>query len=167
MASSNEKQLELNKSIFSSYYNFKLLQYKSSSVINQGAKKLNDDIINFLDLGADINYIHLWCTMLHHASRYGLLNIVKILLERGADPNILDNHGETPLMGLIHNIKKENMVGVVKELIYYGSDIYNIKEHMYGYSFYEMLSHCKNKDNVKEIIAFIDSFNKDVKPCKR
>lgn len=39
-------------------------------------------------------------TMLAHAARVGDVDAVRILLERGADPNAQDRNGSTPLMGL-------------------------------------------------------------------
>jgi ankyrin repeat protein len=42
-------------------------------------------------------------TPLHEGARGGHTNVVKILIERGADVNELTNHGETPLYLAVNN----------------------------------------------------------------
>ena len=56
-------------------------------------------------------------TALHWAASYGYKNVVKVLLDGGADPNIGDKHGRTSL----HHAAG-NMLCVVKMLLDKGAD---------------------------------------------
>ena len=53
----------------------------------------------YIDLGADINYVGIEYknTTLMWAVKKGNVEMVKLLLEKGADPNIVDHHKITPL----------------------------------------------------------------------
>lgn len=58
----------------------------------------------FLDKGAQINQkVFNGMTALHIASRFNLLEIVEMLMERGADMNVFDDNGKTPLTGTSFN----------------------------------------------------------------
>ncbi|KAL7299717.1 hypothetical protein TKK_0007469 [Trichogramma kaykai] len=50
--------------------------------------------------GADVNVDTWKCSPLHIAAQYRHANIVKLLLENGANPNQLDHEGSTPLHAL-------------------------------------------------------------------
>ena len=50
-------------------------------------------------------------TPLHAASRRGLLDVARILLDHGANPNAMDDHGRTPLhLILAHNSDRQDFV---------------------------------------------------------
>jgi ankyrin repeat protein len=87
---------------------------------------LNNDKIeinNILVSGYDINTQNvLGDTLLYKASKKGLLDIVKLLLDKNADVNIKNNLGETPLFIASQN----GYLGVVNALLNKGADV-NIK----------------------------------------
>ena len=82
-----------------------------------------DVVISALDMGANINIgapnPHLWATPLYLASRNNHVNIVNLLVERGAHLNKTDFHGMTPLYIASHN----GHVEVVRILADGGADI--------------------------------------------
>ncbi len=49
-----------------------------------------------------------------------MVDLSKYLLEKGADPNLQDIHGNTPLWTAIFNSKHQK--GVIKILLQYGAD---------------------------------------------
>jgi len=67
----------------------------------------NIDIANFLiSQGQDVNSKHELGTPLHNATRYGYIEIVRMLIEQGANFYEDDFYGNTPL----HKTSNENMV---------------------------------------------------------
>gem|GEM_PF-1314161 len=57
-------------------------------------------------------------TQLHIAALWGDVEIVEVLLKRGADPNVKDDNGQTPL----HIAAQEGHVDVVRVLLERGAD---------------------------------------------
>jgi ankyrin repeat protein len=59
-----------------------------------------------------------------HASRAGNLNIIQMLLERGADPNVRDNHGRTALRQALRLelFEKKDRTEIVRLLLQHGAD---------------------------------------------
>lgn len=70
-----------------------------------------------VDSGADINkgFVNDDTPLLHHFAQYNNLEMVKYLLKQGADPNLLDRHGYTPLQ-IARLCKKDEMVDLLKSL---------------------------------------------------
>jgi len=56
---------------------------------------------------------------LHRAAERGHLDVVKLLLEHGADPNVQDDEGETPLH---HAAAWRDNVDIVRLLLEHGAD---------------------------------------------
>jgi hypothetical protein len=114
-------------------------------------------------------------TSLHFACQNNDLDDVKMLLEKGADPNAVCKKGYTPIFYI------ENCEGfyleIIIELISYGADIH-IKNND-GISFYdeflelsERLETCNEtsylKDSVNDVKEYLDSIIiSNIKPAKK
>jgi ankyrin repeat protein len=74
----------------------------------------DEEIARLLDHGADINGVDKHGkTPLIHASRYGNLPTMKLLLARGALVNLADAHGWTPLHFAANNGCKESITTLI------------------------------------------------------
>lgn len=87
----------------------------------------NDDIINMLTQkfpeainSQDTN----GRSALHFSVEYGSETTVKLLLEKGADVNIQDNDGYTPLMTLLAKKENKHYLTLMKILHKNGSDVH-------------------------------------------
>ena len=81
-----------------------------------------DQIIKILNVGGDLNIkykVNYGANPLHIASKNGRLDIVKKLINKGADVNANNNVNETPL----HDASKNGHLEVVRELIYEGANV--------------------------------------------
>ena len=78
-------------------------------------------IEQLLQKGADVNYKSKsnGFTSLHYATSSGSVDVVKLLLDKGADINALDNKGTTPLMLAVKN----NSLPIAKLLLERGADV--------------------------------------------
>ncbi len=104
-----------------------------------------------IEYGANMN------NSLHNASRLSNYETVKILLEKGSDPNLLDSYGETALIscitccgdGMGAGIKIENRVKTIELLVDSGADP-KIKDN-HGKSF---LDYCnlKSRSDIKKML---------------
>jgi ankyrin repeat protein len=86
-------------------------------------QKNNIDLIRTLINNDNVNLHKNGTTPLHHASSIGNTEVVKLLIEKGADINVKNNFGSTPL----HYASNEGNTEVVKLLIDNGADI-NVKD---------------------------------------
>ena len=67
-----------------------------------------EEILRLLELGADINVRNYkGKTGLHYAAKAGFLNVINLLIEKGADLDATDNNGETPLFDAIRSTIKD------------------------------------------------------------
>ena len=73
---------------------------------------------NMIDFGANIKPTNIVETPLHHASSKGHPEVVRILLEKGADIEATNLNGDTPL----HIASEEGHIDVVKILLEAGAD---------------------------------------------
>jgi ankyrin repeat protein len=66
-------------------------------------------VVLLLDKGADINAQDLekGATPLHHAASWGRTEVLSILIARGADLNLKNKAGQTPLRAAVTNEQKE------------------------------------------------------------
>lgn len=95
-----------------------------------------------LNAGVDVNYNERtaeWegpsrTLMLHETVKFGHISMVKYLLKRGADPNIVDGMGNTALIGCAY---EHAGIKVAKMLIEAGADPYWRTND--GYSFMDMI----------------------------
>ena len=84
-----------------------------------------DEILRLLELGADINVQNYkGKTGLHCAAKAGFLNVINLLIEKGADLDATDNNGETPLFEAIRSTIKdsEKQRAAVEALLVKGAD---------------------------------------------
>jgi ankyrin repeat protein len=97
-------------------------KYSPLLVLFKEHKNINHEyIIQILDLFAQFK-VDLGVkdeegnTMLHLAAKKGILNLVQYLLEKGIDPNIVNDNGDTPLHQALAGEQGEFMVEIVKAL---------------------------------------------------
>jgi len=63
-----------------------------------------DFVYWLIDNGANINHQdRTGCTILHITAEFKLVELTKYLLEKGANPNLQNKHGNTPLWTAIFN----------------------------------------------------------------
>jgi ankyrin repeat protein len=80
---------------------------------------------------ADINYrydstfVNGGQSLLHYACERGDPAIVEFLLQSGADPNLKDNHGKTPIYSLLSNNANEQRLQCLDLLLNAGADLHS------------------------------------------
>ncbi len=89
-----------------------------------------EEVKSLLDRGADVDAQHSGdpsneqgCTALYYASCSGSKEIVELLLQRGADPNIQSRRGRNTLSNTIKNNSQDIAQAIVQLLIKYGADV--------------------------------------------
>ena len=102
--------------------NMKIVEKANKNLLSACISGNLEDFNKAIDNGANINVkskTFLGYTPVHNASSYGHSEIVKLLIEKGANINAKDKIGDTSLHMAIHN---KNLV-IVKLLIQAGADI--------------------------------------------
>jgi len=96
-----------------------------TSLIHAAAYNNVNMLIWLTDRRANLNHQdRIGYTALHFAAQNKLVKIAKYLLEKGANPNLQDIHGNSPLWTAVFNSMDEK--GVVRLLLKYGADV-NLK----------------------------------------
>ncbi len=92
-------------------------------IIYAAFKNNVDMLVWLIDQGANINHQDRngWCA-LHAAAQNGHLNIIAVLIQYGAQPNLTDSYGNGPLWTATMNSKR-NETDVMSALINAGADI--------------------------------------------
>ena len=89
------------------------------------------------------------------------LDVVKFLLEKGADIEAKDTYGNTPL--ILASVY--NRFEIIKLLLEKGANIE--AKNNYGGTFLSYISKEKKRDKIEEIIQDIKSRKMMVKPCRK
>ena len=79
----------------------------------------------FLERGADVDAVddnH--SSLLHVASFYGNVEVVRLLLERGANTNVRNSEGQTPLHRILVKFEDKDVLGAIQLLLLeHGADV--------------------------------------------
>jgi ankyrin repeat protein len=127
--------------------------------------------------GADVNYKnkHDGLTSLHHASSSGSVGLAKLLIDKGADVNALDNKGTTPLILAV----EKNSLPIAKLLLERGADVNLRDKHKKNAMSYakgiftkkkEMIQLLQNADRIKPVnkaVASIDTSQRERKTIEK
>lgn len=122
---------------------------RRTALINAVACK-NRDLINYLiDNGANINHQdRIGYSALHFCAQEKLVDIADHLLAKGANPNLVDLHGNSPLWTAVFNSKTE--MGVVQTLLLHGANPDIVNNH--GRSPRQMFATFYQKD-ISEVLG--------------
>lgn len=78
-----------------------------TALINSVCENKTDFIHWLVDHGADINHQdRIGYSVLHFIAQNKLIDLAKYFLEKGADPNLQDIHGNTPLWTAVFNSRQ-------------------------------------------------------------
>jgi ankyrin repeat protein len=114
----NKESLDLMKKEYDSSSS---VSYSSSDSLDAASEMGDLERVKFLVQTAGANVDHtgeFGLTPLYFASQHDHLDVVKFLVDNGADPNIADNDGQTPIMIAIIN----GHIDVVRVLLEKGAD---------------------------------------------
>ncbi|KAM4629282.1 cyclin-dependent kinase 4 inhibitor C [Polymixia lowei] len=110
-----------------------------------------DVAVALLEAGADPNVrdpVHS-LTITHDAARDGFLDLVRVLVEHGADANLLDDRGNLPL----HLAAEEGRLEVVRFLI--GRTVNPGRRNTQGRSPYDVALICHRMDTAQYIAEYL------------
>jgi hypothetical protein len=103
----------------------------------------DDEIIPLLE--PNVNIRDPWgYTPLHYACKYQRSSLVKFLLQKGADVNVVNYHGTTPL-----HLACENDPSIVEYLVYHGA-LVNVFDRD---GFTPLLNACRHEPSVVEFLV--------------
>lgn len=115
------------------------------------SREKNPDIIRLLNRpNIDINFNCNGHTLLQYAIMFYNMELIEMLLEKGADPNLKNNYGNSPLMMTIE-IYRGEVGDVMKMLLKYGADT-NILHTFNTYSCLHLSVEHPNKTNIKILL---------------
>ena len=122
-------------------------------LVGQGPNRFDALVKRFLAKGRDINALQkhrrgMW-TPLHWLAQRGLTNGIACLLANGADPNVTDDKGQTPLHFIAQKGVGKNQVQLLVE---HGADL-NVRDDA-GHT---PLDYAK-KANKKSVLTFLTEF---------
>ena len=118
----NFRQLEVTDVLLDAGYQIRLKEWYS--IVAQGPKNMDRLVKRFMTHGLDLNTrqqhrLGLWAP-LHYLAHRGLTFGIACLLNNGADPNIIDSEGRTPLHIIARKGVGKNQVNM---LIEHGTDM--------------------------------------------
>ena len=118
----NFRQLEVTDVLLDAGYQIRLKEWYS--IVAQGPKNMDRLVKRFMTHGLDLNTrqqhrLGLWAP-LHYLAHRGLTFGIACLLNNGADPNIIDSEGRTPLHIIARKGVGKNQVNM---LIEHGADM--------------------------------------------
>lgn len=123
-----------------------------------------EQAINLVRLGADIHVQHRMykSTPLHQAVSAGSLELIKCLLEAGADVSVVDWNGDTPLECAFHKAQNFDLIKLEPVAKYLLSQGVNVSEKLQGYlreraQDIEFRRKDINPDSIGQLDAVLDS----------
>ena len=120
------------------------------AVINKDLKHVK----SLIKEGWDVNekdYNH-W-TPLHYAAQDGLYDIAEFLIISGAEIDVKDDYGNTPLSNAVYNSDVGNSENVIKLLLKKGADKY--LKNNYGVSPYSLANEMMGGDTLIRLLNSI------------
>jgi uncharacterized protein len=143
---------EIKQLLSSKTFNINITNKYGNTPLFEACQKGNLEAVNLILNFSDNVEINKRCiedyTPLHSAAQGGHTEIVTMLINKGADVNVKESNGNTPLwLGVMHNRKNSN-IKIIKILLANGANPYVKNKH--GVSLYNLLSMPKNND-VKDL----------------
>jgi ankyrin repeat protein len=134
------------------YNNYTLDQMWINSIISYNEHKVSemiDDGYN-IDMKLDFEFNQNFETALSYAAFLKSDNLIKLLIDNGAEINTIDSYNNTPLMKYSFNTKKKKSYDILDLLIDNTSDEYLFKENKNNNNMFIDFLHYPFNDLVKE-----------------